>query len=215
MRLRTFVSVGLVGTLWIGCGGDDDDKKAPSGGGSYTGIANSIANPTGTLSEGNATSVAEEFAKISSSSLSGARLAQGSSQTVDCDSGNITVNASSAGQGTFTYNDCCFGECCFGGGGTIYFATQEATYSYCASYNISFECTFPDDTESGTSTFQGCVGQEGWVYVVRVEGETFAVTGHYSDGNGQLTITGANGTYTCTYTDGSGTCTGDGGEFSF
>ena len=88
-----------------------------------------------------------------------------------------------------------------------------ASYSYCYDASLSFTC----DSESAHIDYSGCINASGqMVYVIEVDGETFAVSGYYAAGSGTLEITGANGTFTCTYSGGSGSCTGSGGEsFSF
>jgi hypothetical protein len=222
MRLRTFVWVSGVCAIWAGCGGGDDSEPS-SGGGSFTAIADSIAKPSGQLAASNATDVADEFAKISMTGAAGGRRttqqAGGQTQEIACTAGGkqtITASGSqSGGHAVIKYDNCCYqASCCFNGGGDWYYAAQAgASYSFCGSYNMTLSC----GTEGSASVkYEGCVGMDGkWVYVVRVDGKTFAVTGNYSNGNGTLEITGANGSFSCTYSNHTGSCTGSSGNFSF
>src|SRR5690606_23898889 len=120
----------------------------------------------------------------------------------------------SSGQARASYDNCCAtAGCCLDGKADMYYSTEQgATYSYCASYDVNYSC-------EGTSTavrYDGCFNATGEVvYAIEVDGNTYAVSGSYSNGSGSLKITGKNGTWTCTYSGGSGTCTGDSGSFDF
>lgn len=218
MRLTNLSCIGSALILVLGCGGDDDDKGG--GGGSYEAVAESIANPTGTLDATNARGVAEEFEQLSTANPGGTRQlqAQSGSTTIPCSGGgDITATGSgsqSSGSVVAVYNACCEGGCCTDGtADTHVSAAGDATYTACISYDITAEC-------AGVSTsvqFDGCIGASGsFVYVIDIEGQTFAVTGAVSSGTGTLEITGANGTFTCTYADYAGTCTDSAGaEFTF
>lgn len=209
-----------LGGAFAGCGGDDDNGSR--GGGSFASITSAIESPTGTVDETTAADIGVEFEKVSQAQVPGgmrrdAQTAQ-SSGTVDCPAGgSVTASGSgdqSSGHSTASYNDCCVSaNCCIDGDADIYFSTaQGAAYTYCGSYDVSYSC-------EGTTTsisYQGCLNSTGeLVYAIEVDGDTYAVSGSYSNGSGTLEITGANGTWTCTYTSSSGTCTGTGGSFTF
>lgn len=213
--------IGLVLAAVLGlvaCGGDDGGGS--SGGGSFGAISNAIAMPTGTVDMATAPSIGMEFEKIQNSSAGGERFEQAGSSTqmIACPSGGTQTFSASGSQGSgtvnYVYDNCCYSAgCCFSGDGQWFYSTmQGAEYSYCGNYDVALSC----GGEGGSNvSYEGCVGANGqWTYVVRVEGETFAVNGNYSSGNGTLEIRGANGMYSCTYTNGTGSCTGD-GSFSF
>jgi len=120
----------------------------------------------------------------------------------------------SSGHSTALYDDCCVAaNCCIDGSADIYFSTEQgAAYSYCGSYDLSYSC----EGTTTALTYEGCVGSTGeQIYVIEVDGDTYAVSGTYSNGSGTLEISGENGTWTCTYSNGSGSCTGTGGTFEF
>lgn len=200
--------------LLVAACGSDSDSKAGGGSSSYDAIASAISKPTGTVSESTAPQIAAEYEKILDPSASDASK---QNQTIACSGGgDITVVASGSGNSgnvTASYNDCCESSCCLNGGYDYYYAAGAgAAFSYCGSYQVQVDCG--SGTESDLQ-YDGCFGADGeWTYVVRVAGETYAVSGTYIGGSGTLEIRGANGEFTCTYTDGSGSCTGD-GEFSF
>ncbi len=201
----------------VACG--DDGDGGSKGGASYDAILSAVEKPTGTVSASTAPEVANEFEKISDSGAK-SRQKQAYDQTNECTNGG---SYSVVGQGdqnnvtsTISYDQCCEGSCCTDGGGVWYFSTQQgaSNYTYCGNYNVTVSCDGSDTTSS--VQYEGCFGATGeWIYVVRVGGESFAVTGYYSNGSGELSVTGANGSYTCTYTDGSGSCTGTSGSFEF
>lgn len=212
MRFNNLICASLMCVVWAGCGGDDKPK-----GGSFGAIADAIENPTGTLAAENATDVADEFEKIAAGSSGGLRSEQSQGeQTIACGAGgDQTVKADSSGKSAkISFNDCCQqADCCLNGGGTWYFPGQSGggEYQYCADYSVTASCGGGDQK----ITYEGCMGSGGWTYVIEISGDTFAVSGSYSGGNGTLTIKGANGTFSCTYTSGAGSCTGDGGDFTF
>jgi hypothetical protein len=223
MRAEKLMWFSVLGLLAAACGGDDEGggNASPQ---SYEAITESMAQPSGTVDENTAGDIGEEFEKVSGAAPAGVRedqVAQSSgSQTIQCSGGgSISVTASgseSAGSGTFSYNDCCESSCCLEGSGSVYYSSAStAEFTYCGSYDIDATC-------GGTSSsvnFSGCLGSDlEWSYLITVDGETYSVSGTYSDGDGTLEIRGANGNWTCTYTDGSGSCTGTGGtsgSFSF
>jgi hypothetical protein len=220
MRAVKFMCFGVLGMLAAGCGGDDD-KGSNGGGASYQDITESLAEPSGTVDSDTAGDIGEEFEKVSEAAPAGIRddqVAQSNgSYSQPCDGGG-TISASgsgseSSGNVSFSYDNCCTAGCCIDGAGSLYYSTDtSAAFSYCGNYDIDFTC----DGSSSSANFSGCAGTNGeWVYRIEVAGETYAVSGSYSNGNGELEIRGANGTFNCTYTNGSGSCTGSGGSFSF
>jgi hypothetical protein len=218
MRLVMAVGLGVIGLGMVGCGG----SKSGSHGASYSDIANSVAHPNGTLAASNANNVAKAYEQIDSASMGGRRLKGGSAssnQTITCPSGgSYTVSASggeTSGQATLSYNQCCYTVgCCINGSGDWYYSTQSnESFSLCGSYSLSATC----DSTTASVSYEGCLSQStgDWVYVVTVDGKTYAVSGSYSSGSGTLEITDSTGTYTCTYNQGAGSCTGSAGNFSF
>jgi hypothetical protein len=210
----------VLGGAFAGCGGDDEGSR----GGSFTSIASAIESPSGTVDETTAPAVGEEFEKVSQVSLAGGMRsdipkAQSTSGTQSCpEGGSFSVEGSgnqSSGEATVAYDDCCFIEdCCFDGDAEMYFSSEGGTaqYSYCASYDLDYSC----EGTSATLSFEGCFGTTGrLIYVIEVEGETYSVSGNYSEGSGMLEIRGANGTWNCTFSNGSGSCSGSGGSFTF
>jgi len=204
---------------FAGCGSDDDGG---SRGGSFSSITSAIESPTGTVDENSVAEVGTEFEKVVQAEVpSGmrrdAQTAQ-SSGTVSCPAGGSLSAAGSgdqsSGHSTAQYNDCCVAaNCCIDGSADIYFSTEQgAAYSYCGSYDLTYSC-------EGTTTalsYEGCVGSTGeQIYVIEVDGGTYAVSGSYSNGSGTLEITGENGTWTCTYSGAGGSCTGTGATFEF
>lgn len=201
----------------VGCGGGKEEEKEPSGP-SMGSISKKIESPTGTVDATTAGDVAKAFEESMGLPTGGEReaplVAQSQELTGVCDSGTITVDADSSGNGSFAYNNCCIATCCIDGEGTILYDTSgSGTYSVCADYDINESCDGLDiDVQ-----FSYCVNSAGeMVYAIEVQGDTFAVTGSMSNGTGSLTITGENGTFTCNYTDYTGSCTDSaGGTFSF
>jgi hypothetical protein len=207
----------------VACGGDDGDGGG-SGGGSFGAIANSIAMPTGTVDMETVPAIADEFEKVRSGSAGGERFEQSNQNIMmACPAGGSSNTMASGNQsavtGHVTYDNCCYtsADCCISGDSTFYFSTNGAqsdstqNYMQCVEYAVTSTC----GGSAVNLDYEGCFSNTGvWTYVVRIEGESFAVSGNYSGGNGTLEIRGANGNYTCTYTNGSGSCTGD-GSFSF
>lgn len=208
-------SFGLLGA----CGGGGSKV-----GGSYASIASAIDSPSGTVDSSSVVNVGEEFEKLSATNLASgmrrdAAVGQSSSGTLDCPAGgSISFSGSgneSSGRARGSYDNCCFeAGCCTDGTADMYYSSDSsAEYTYCGSYDLSYSC----EGVSADVAFNGCFGTTGeWVYVIEVDGESFAVSGNYADGNGTLEIRGENGTWTCTYTNDSGSCSGTGGEsFTF
>jgi len=220
MRLGTWIGIGLFAMAGVGCGGGGS-KPA-----SYADISASFAHPTGTLAATNADAVAKAYQTsltAGTGPVGGRRLDQKTSaQSVveACPSGgNISVNVASATASavseSWTYNNCCeTADCCLNGGGNIYYAAAgTAAGSFCESFQITGTCSAQPVTENYSICEDGTTGTLS--YLVEVGGDTFAVSGSYSAGNGTLTITGKNGTFTCTYTNDTGSCTGTTGTFTF
>jgi len=220
MRLGTWIGIGLFAVAGVGCGGGG--SKAP---GSYSDVMASFAHPTGTLAATNADKVAKAYQASMSAGTgpAGQRLDSKASaivQSVPCNtSGTISINniqtSSNAFSEDFSYNNCCeTADCCYNGTGKVFETLSgTSTGSFCESVQITGTCSaipitenysFCEDTTTGTLN-----------YLVQVDGESFAVSGSYSNGNGTLTITGQNGMFTCTYTNDAGSCTGTGGTFVF
>src|SRR5688572_19732350 len=212
---------GLAVGVFGACGGDDGPK---SPGGSYANIASAIESPSGTVDESSAVSVGEECEELSGAAVAAgmrqdAEVAQTQSGSYDCPAGgSINYSGSgneSSGSVTGSYDNCCFeAACCADGSADIFYSSEQgADFMYCSSYDISYSC----EGVNADLQYSGCFGASGeWVYVIEVNGDTYAVSGNYSNGNGTLEITGENGTWTCTYTNDSGSCSGSGGEsFTF
>lgn len=209
----------LAGALGVACGSDETSSSGPP---SFDSLAARINAPTGTVSATTATPVADEFEKLSSSSLGGTRQVQASqdmSAQMCTSGGSASVDSSgdaSGGSARMSYDACCMAQsCCVSGTVDVVVNTNStgtSTFAQCVSYDVSMVC----DNATATMNSVGCQGTDGtFTYSIEVEGKTYSVSGSYSGGNGTLTIKGANGTFTCTYTSGSGTCTGTDGEFTF
>lgn len=223
IRWSCVAVVAVVGLGVVSCGGSGSSSK----GGSFSNITASIAEPSGTVDETSAAGVAEEFETASSASSAspfGRReeiLRATSSQTItiDCPAGgDISMIASGSGtSGTAkgTYNSCCVeASCCFDGTVNSYVSGDASgeVIQVCVEASITGTC----QGESAAAEYSGCIGANGeMVILVEVNGESFAVSGNYSNGNGTLEIKGDNGSFTCTYSGGTGSCTGSGGDFSF
>ncbi len=221
--LRDWLVLGAVvstASFVMACGGgkDDEESSEPSGG-SFDAAMSAIESPTGTLDETTAADVAMAFEQSMASATGGEREnaapveAQTTELTGVCDSGTITFEGSQSGDVTYNYNDCCITGCCIDGNGTAFVdTTGTATYSVCATFDLTYAC---EGTNANVS-YSYCQGAAGLVYAVEVNGDTFAVTGSIVNGTGTLEITGENGTFSCTYTDYTGSCTDStGGSFSF
>lgn len=215
------LALGLAFGALGACG---DDGGSGNVGGSYASIATAIESPSGTVDASSAADIGEEFEKAAGANLAGgarqgAPVGQTQSGTIPCDAGgDISFTGSgneSSGTATASYNSCCFVEgCCTDGTADMYYSSEQgADYAYCASYDVSYSC----DGIDADLQFNGCFSLDGdIIYVIEVDGETFAVSGNYYEGSGTLEIRGENGTWTCTYEDGSGSCSGEGDEsFTF
>jgi len=218
MRLGTWIGIGLFAVAGLGCGGSS--KPA-----SYADISASFAHPTGTLAATNADAVAKAYqtSQTAGTGPAGRRLDSRSSavtESVACpNGGSINVNVDQASQQSvsesFTYANCCeTADCCLNGSGNLYYAAAgTAAGSFCESFQITGTCSAVPVSENYSICSNGTTGTIS--YLVEVNGESFAVSGNYSSGNGTLTITGKNGMFTCTYTNDTGSCTGTSGTFTF
>jgi len=176
--------------------------------------------------------VGAEFSKVSSTEGLGAvggmreddqvGAASGSFSYSCAAGGSINANASgdqSSGRVDEHVDHCCQeANCCVDGSATIYYSqggqssSDSSGYTYCMNIDVSGSC----NSNAYAASYSGCIGLNGWVYNVDVDGHNYAVTGTYSSGSGTLTITGANGKWTCTYTSGAGSCSSSTGDnFSF
>jgi len=212
-------AIGLSGVA-LGCG---------SGGGkadSFASIQEEITKPTGTVSQDTVGKVGERFETAdSSSSFMGVRdddqVGASGSATVTrtCEAGgSATVTASgneSNARVAMDFNHCCFSAgCCASGKGTMFTSNdQNATYNYCASYDMDYSCAGTD----AAIEYSGCFGLSGKaVMLIDVDGQSFTVSGSRSGGSGTLEITGKNGKFSCSFTAGSGNCSSSTGDsFSF
>lgn len=213
------LALALAGTVG-GCGGGGSSS---GGGGSFANIQSSIASPTGTVDASTAADVGAEFEKVSGADVAAGmrrdgQVAQTGTQSIQCEAGGSMTSSGSgsqsSGQVTTRYDACCLIEdCCTDGSADIYFSSDQAeSFTFCGSYDVRYSC----DGVTADLNFDGCFGATGeWVYVIEVGGQSYAVSGSYANGSGELEITGANGTWTCTYTSDAGSCTGTGGTFEF
>ena len=217
MRPGTLVGFGLLGMVVFACGSEKEEETRP-----YDEIAAKLREPTGTLDSSNAVAVAEAFqASNGASTLAGGRRitqAQAQGQRTPCTNGGdltIIVHSSSAAatSAEYAYNECCYApDCCYDGGGTIYYAGSSiGQQEYCSSYDISLECL----EQLVRVQYSACFDGEGTgTFLIEVDTKTYAVSGSYFNGSGTLTIKDSKGTYTCTYSGREGSCTGS-GSFSF
>lgn len=217
MRIVRYGFGTLLAACFAACGGGG------GGGGTFASISAGIESPTGTVDETSAVDVAEEFEGASESAslaafdagdlASGASSASGS---FSCPAGgSISFNAQgNGGNLTAGYNNCCYEQsCCVNGSIRTLVSGGSSAYSACYDANVSVSC----EGQSGNVSYSGCISATGGLVVlIEVDGQSFAVSGNYSNGNGTLEITGDNGTFTCTYSGGSGSCSGSGGaSFTF
>ena len=183
---------------------DDDEESA--GNADPAEIADAVSNPTGTVADAEtAQGVAEAFsAKMESMSSTGAGGSE--SGEVACpNGGNISASADSAGNGTFSYNSCCYeAGCCVDGDGWV--AQGSDDFSVCASYSLELDC----GEASGSYDVDFCTGTDGNVwYVVEYSGNTYACSGYYnSETGGSWTIRDSNATWECEASCSEGVCTG-------
>lgn len=197
----------------VGACGKDEPEPA-----SMDELTGAIESPTGTVEASNAADIGRAFEEsmgVPSAGQRDAEVVRAQSSDLSCTvSGNISVESSSSESAEVAYNNCCeAADCCLDGVASVFYdASGSADYSICADYDLSYDC-------EGLNTdlaFSYCLSAEGLMtYVIEISGDTFAVTGSMSGGNGSLTISGENGTFTCDYTDYAGTCTGNSGTFSF
>jgi hypothetical protein len=222
LSFQRCVGVGLAALgLWgaaVGCGGGNSKPD------SYASIKEGIESPTGTVSQTTVTKIGEKFESASANTFSGMReddqVGQSGSftQTIACPEGGTLTSTGSGnqrgGRGSSRFNDCCFTEgCCASGTGTAFYSTeQSAEFNICASYDMDFDCR----GVSASIEYSACIAAGRAVLLIDVDGQSFAVTGTRSGGNGTLEIKGANGTWSCTFSSGSGSCSSSGGaSFTF
>ena len=217
MSWKAWFGFGIAVLIGAGCGGG---QNAPS---SYSDISISFAHPTGTVSATSVDKVAKAYKTSLTSGLGtagGRRLVDktSASQSIACpNGGSMSFTASSSGSSsssdiseTFSYNNCCeAANCCFTGGGNLFYSSG----SYCESFSITGTCL----AEPVTANYSICMNAstDTLSYLVEVDSATFVVSGSYSNGSGTLTIIGQNGTYTCAYTNDTGSCTSTSGTFTF
>ncbi|MGC4064424.1 MAG: hypothetical protein QM784_07235 [Polyangiaceae bacterium] len=218
--IRSGLALGAIASLGtaVACSSDDSSSSKRS----YGDLVAAIESPTGTLDATSANPVAKEYEKINSSSLNGTRGVQSTTDSSSqlCTAGGSAKGEASGGQSSgdmdFVYDSCCIeASCCVDGTVHMVYKSDSqstASFSYCMDMDYTMNC----DSQTVTTTAAGCLGPNGFVYAITIDGKSYAVTGSYSNGTGQLTIKGANGSFTCTYTSGAGTCTDEsGGTFSF
>jgi hypothetical protein len=207
MNFKHLLGTGMVVLVVSACGSDPEPAD------SFGAIAAQVEKPTGVFASDNALKVAEEFGKIRGLGANGTRPQGTSSSTsIACGAGgtySITSSATSqsSAHAVLTYDDCCYvASCCMNGKGDWYYAASAGqAFSYCGSYDVSYDCS----GVQAAMTYSGCFNASGeWTYVVEVDSMTFAVSGTYYSGSGTLEVTAANGSWTCTFTNSSGTCTG-------
>lgn len=236
MKRVSLCLFGLVASVLCACGdsgGSSDSGSSSDSGGSGSSsdsdsnavfdnkdsLNSAMESPTGIVSETTAKLVADRMAEASSSMAGKGSAApsgirekaqeQNGSDTIDCENGGTIDIESSETQETLTYNDCQMAGCTLNGSEVAFPDPDQI----CVSVKVNEVC----GDESTDIASSSCTSMDGTVvYLVDVEGDTFQVSGTYSDGDGELTITGANGTFTCTYVDGGGTCVdSEDAEFSF
>jgi hypothetical protein len=233
VRFDRCIGFGMVALTAVGiAAGCGSDSGSSGGNASFASISSSISKPTGTVSATTAGKVGAEFSKVSSTeglgALGGMREddqvgAASGSYTHECSAGG-SVSASGSGDQSSGRVDehidhCCeVANCCVDGSATIYYSqggqssSDTSGYTYCMSLDVSGSC----NSNTYAANYSGCIGAQGWVYNVDVDGHNYAVTGNYSSGSGTLTVTGANGSWTCTYNNGAGNCNSSTGDtFSF
>jgi len=172
-------------------------------------------------------------AQVSSGALTQKVVAKGADISLDgldvCPAGG-DISASQRQSGdlvivTGRYNDCCVEVgCCISGNVTSQVSSADLEsaaangdldigegFEICSSGSLQLSCG--DGPES--FDFDFCIGDAGVIYLIEVNGQSFAVSGSYANGSGQLTIRGANGVWECQFEGGTGSCTGDTGAFSF
>lgn len=224
-----WVLMGSVAALGLAaCGGGGGSKA--TGFTSGAALQSAMNSPTGTVEPETVGGIAKAFQASNESDgpAFGIRQKkqpqQSGSQTQECASGgSMTVSGTVNGDVydiKAQLNNCDEGTGCkLNGSIAIFGSASEADEEFtgCFSYDVSGVCT--DALETGASgsvslQFSGCIdtASGSFVYLIEYEGETYTVSGSYSDGSGTLTITGANGSWTCTFTDDAGSCESSAGE---
>ncbi len=223
-KLGLFVSMVIGSAAMIACGGGGGSGSPAADFDSVEDLAAAMDAPTGTVDATTAKPVADEFQAFSEnggglSALAGGfagvrQKAQAASASEDCSGGgSISVDTDEQTYMEYSFNSCVESDCTIDGG-FQYFIGASGSYSACFVFDLSVQCA----EESASAAGSYCQnGETGVVeYLIAVNGETYTVSGYYSNGTGELTIRGANGTYTCTYTDGAGSCVDEAGsEFTF
>lgn len=212
-KLGYALLVGSAGLAAVACGGGN------SGAAGYTSLSaltGAIESPTGTVDETTATGVAAEFENsMANGSLGGVRQkSQAQSGSAACPGGGSASFNIAETHMFIRYNNCGDYGCVMTGTSNM-FLTDTAEWGQCMSYDIDAVC---EDQGAVSASFSGCinVATGTMTYLVEYDGMTYTVSGYYSAGTGELTISGENGTFTCTYTTESGTCTASTGEsFTF
>lgn len=218
-KLGLFVSMVFGSVAMVACGGGGGN--AASGFDSAEDLAEAMDSPTGTVDAATATPVAEEFAKVQSSGLGGIRqkVQEQSSGSIPCSGGGDISYEGNETRVDANYNACVEGDCTIDGQLRAFVSSATSTaVDACYTMNASITCGVESATVAGSfcMSVNGETGEYTIEYLIDVNGNTYVVSGYYSNGTGELTIRGANGTYTCTYTDGSGSCVDEGGaEFEF
>ena len=187
--------------------GDDEPKR------DYASISKSVSSLTGKLTSAeDAKSVALAFKDHGGSfSLGYAAVGYGQGDvTQACPAGGeIVVNGSgnqNSGSASVDYNNCCYAaDCCANGEAKYYYSNAAAPgeFTFCGNWDLSVQC----GRSTASASYDGCVGPEGYWYVVEVNGGTFAVNGSFDGVNGNWTVKTAEGTWTCEATAGAGSCT--------
>jgi hypothetical protein len=221
LRIRTWVASAIV--VVVACGSEKEESK----GGNYSGIADAVSKPTGTLSSDNASEVVRKYEAAAGSAAGGERRepdeltwrSTEQTQSQMCPyGGSINIGADSsgsAGHATYTYANCCLSasDCCINGGGDYFYATGAgATYTLCLSMDINYKCEL---LNNASASYRGCLGQTGWTYSLAVEGKSFSASGSSVKGTGTLTIVDSQVTWTCTMSNYAGTCTAGATNFTF
>lgn len=217
---RVWVAAAVLSLVGVGCGSDGSDSAdGDSSTGSFQSIRGALEAPSGVVDEETAPLIAEEFESASTaSSAGGERFEDDLDYSAElCPAGGqATVSydgvSSQASTAHFDYDNCCYqSSCCINGAGTFYTRSDTDTgiFSACASYDMTVDCSLYGSNATVSTSYYGCVSEDGWQFLVTVNNETFAVSGDYRNGSGTLDISGSNGSFTCTYSDGVGSCDGD------
>ena len=224
--MKKLFSASLISLAFVSCG---DDGGGGNGGGAVNidDIINDLENPSGnvTTPEG-AQGVADAFAVQQSEQTFGQRrdgitcdVNQMTGETACECSGGGSIEITSSGQAGgsasahWAADSCCQGAaegCCYDGTLDVLVNTEQgATYSLCYVYDIVLsQCK---EATIYISYCQDSMGRQWWV--VSYEGESFAVTGMYTEGvGGTWTIRDMDTTWNCTEdAAGAGCCSDEGG----